>query len=352
MKLFSDLGALLTFVAFAGACAHSAAPPAPSSTPSRPEPRAPLVEPPAPRPLTGENPFSGVKLYVDPDTSAAQGALRLRASDPAAAGILERIARQPQGLWIGDWNHDVFRAVDHLVRRAEANRAVPVIIAYNLPYRDAAAAAEGVCHSCGGLSSEEAYRRWIRDFHAGIGGRRVVVVLEPDALAGIDTLPAAARTERLFLVNDAIRVLRQNPVAAVYIDAGNPAWVPAEQMAEILKRAGIEHAHGFSLNVSNYETTEKCLEYGRKLSALTGGKHFVIDTSRNGAGPYLEAKNDYESWCNPPGRKLGTAPTSETGDPLADAFLWLKHPGESDGECAGGPRAGTWWPEMALQLAR
>ncbi len=186
MKLFSDLGALLTLVAFAGGCAHSAAPAEQSSRPLRPEPRAPLVEPPAPRPLTGENPFSGAKLYVDPDTSAAQGALRLRASDPASAGILERIARNPQGVWIGDWNHDVFRAVDHLVQRAEANRAVPVIIAYNLPYRDAAAAAEGVCHSCGGLSSEEAYRRWIRDFHAGIGGRRVVVVLEPDALAGID----------------------------------------------------------------------------------------------------------------------------------------------------------------------
>ena len=69
MKLISDLGALLTLVAFAGACAHSAAPAEPSSPALRPEARAPLVEPPAPRPLTGENPFSGAKLYVDPDTT-------------------------------------------------------------------------------------------------------------------------------------------------------------------------------------------------------------------------------------------------------------------------------------------
>ncbi len=66
----------------------------------------------------------------------------------------------------------VFRAVDDLVRRAAKEGALPVMVAYNLPHRDAAAAAEGVCHSCGGVSSEEAYRRWISHFYAGIGEHR------------------------------------------------------------------------------------------------------------------------------------------------------------------------------------
>jgi endoglucanase len=34
------------------------------------------------------------------------------------------------------------------------------------------------------------------------------------------------------------------------------------------------------------------------------------------------------------------------------AFLWIKKPGESDGECNGGPKAGQWWTEMAIGLAK
>jgi endoglucanase len=49
---------------------------------------------------------------------------------------------------------------------------------------------------------------------------------------------------------------------------------------------------------------------------------------------------------------LGTRPTAASGDPLVDAFLWIKYPGESDGTCAGGPSAGAWWPSYALELAQ
>ena len=57
----------------------------------------------------------------------------------------------------------------------------------------------------------------------------------------------------------------------------------------------------------------------------------MIDTSRNGRGP------NHDQWCNPPGRALGTLPTTTTGDPLIDAYLWIKAPGESDGTCRHGP---------------
>jgi endoglucanase len=106
---------------------------------------------------------------------------------------------------------------------------------------------------------------------------------------------------------------------------------------------GIENADGFALNVSNFETTQDNMEYGTKISQLLGGKHFVIDTSRNGLGSNGE-------WCNPPGRATGEKPTLSTGHPLVDAFLWVKVPGESDGTCRGGPRAGEWWPDYALGL--
>jgi cellulase/cellobiase CelA1 len=34
------------------------------------------------------------------------------------------------------------------------------------------------------------------------------------------------------------------------------------------------------------------------------------------------------------------------------AFLWIKTPGESDGSCGGGPQAGKWWADYALELSR
>jgi len=83
---------------------------------------------------------------------------------------------------------------------------------------------------------------------------------------------------------------------------------------------------------------------------------------------------------------LGLRPTANTPAPLLDAYLWVKIPGESDGQCdaAGGvrawdytdytqpgwpataaqrqlfdplwgmndPAAGTWFPQQALQLAQ
>ncbi len=90
-------------------------------------------------------------------------------------------------------------------------------------------------------------------------------------------------------------------------------------------------------------TTSDETVYGANVSQLLGGKHFVVDTSRNGNGSNGE-------WCNPTGRAIGQTPTNQTGNALVDALLWVKTPGESDGTCNGGPSAGVWWPDYALSL--
>lgn len=75
----------------------------------------------------------------------------------------------------------------------------------------------------------------------------------------------------------------------------------------------------------------------------------MIDTSRNGAGP----TDDALYWCNPTGRALGTPPTTATAGPHADAYLWVKRPGESDGTCdRGEPQAGRFVSQYAIDLAR
>jgi len=155
------------------------------------------------------------------------------------------------------------------------------------------------------------------------------------------------REERLAIIWDAVKVLRQNPNAAVFLDAGHAHWAPAPDMADRLKRAGIEDAHGFALNTSNYVWDAENIKFGHEVSKMVGGAPFILDTSRNGNG-----QDEKLEWYNPPGRHIGKLPTTETGDPLIEAYLWLKRPGESDGECNGGPKAGAFWLDQALELAK
>jgi endoglucanase len=225
------------------------------------------------------------------------------------------------------------------VEAAAAAGAVAVLVAYDIPNRDCGG------FSGGGAVDADAYRAWIAAFAEGLDGRRAVVVLEPDALAGMDCLDAAGRTERVDLLSFAVVALA-GAGALVYVDVGHPAWIDAAEMATRLHEVGVEHAAGFAVNVSNFNTDEQCVEYGTEISRSLGGDvHFVVDSSRNGLGPAADGE-----WCNPPDRALGRDPTTRAPQPLVDAFLWIKRPGESDGTCNGGPPAGQWWPEYALGL--
>jgi hypothetical protein len=290
---------------------------------------------------TAAAPLAGAKWYIDPYSNAAKQAAAWRSSRPADAAEMDKIAGQPQADWFGDWSGDITTAVSSRVSTISSGGAMPVLVAYNIPERDCGS------FSSGGATSADAYRTWIRGFAAGIGTRRAVVVLEPDALAGMDCLSAADQQTRLSLLRDAVSVLSSHPGVPVYLDAGNATWHPAAETASRLERAGVDLAQGFSLNVSNFQTTGTLLSYGDAVSGLTGGKHFLLDTSRNGLGPTADGQ-----WCNPPGRALGNRPTAATGDALADAFFWVKRPGESDGTCNGGPAAGQWWADYALGLAQ
>ena len=282
--------------------------------------------------------IAGKKLYVDPNSNAQRQAETLRRSRPQDAELIARIASQPSARWLGGWVGDIAREVDNAVSTITRAGALPVFVAYNIPGRDCGQ------YSAGGAKGSDAYRRWIRSFAQGLRGRQALVVLEPDALAGMDCLNAEGQKDRMALLADAVQVLKKNR-ASVYIDAGHARWHPPEQMAPRLKQADIADADGFSLNVSNYIDNSANLAFGEKLSKLVGGKHFIIDTSRNGLGNAAD-------WCNPRGQALGVSPTTNTGHPLVDAFLWIKQPGESDGNCKGGPSAGSWWTEIALELSR
>jgi endoglucanase len=118
-----------------------------------------------------------------------------------------------------------------------------------------------------------------------------------------------------------------------------------------------------SLNTSGIDS-----RYASMLGSTTPTTQFVVDTSRDGQGPdsmqqYAASPYDQPSsvisalasgnWCNPPGSGLGLRPTANTAGvaagldsyqtvpPLLASYLWVKVPGQSDGQCdaAGGARA-------------
>ncbi|MCX4752936.1 glycoside hydrolase family 6 protein [Kitasatospora purpeofusca] len=286
----------------------------------------------------------GQTFYVSDRTAAAQQVTALRGQGRTAeADTLLRIASRPSSQWLTD--QSARATAEQVSRRAAEADRTPVFVAYNIPHRDCG------LYSAGGATDAAAYRAWVTGLAEALGDRRAWVVLEPDAVA--HTLDACgvqgdAAAERYGLLAFAVQELKKRPQVRVYLDAGNPGWVQDRAaLAEALRKSGIAAADGFALNVSNFYATDRSTAYGAQLSALLDGKHFVVDTSRNGNGP-LGA----EAWCNPPGRALGTPPTAETGQPGVDAFLWIKNPGESDGECGRGePRAGEFWLPYALGLA-
>lgn len=292
---------------------------------------------PAVRLASDGNPLAGAPFYVNPGSAAMRAA---QSADPPSPE-LTAIANTPQAYWIVPGGSA--GTVGKYVGDANAGGAIPVLTLYGIPHRDCGSFAAG------GMGSGDAYRSWIDGIAGGVGASRVAIVVEPDALAMADCLSGDARQERFDLIRYAVDTLTRDPNAAVYVDAGHLRWHSAEDMAARLNQAGVGHARGFSVNTANFFTTEDEIGYGEAISGLTNGSHYVVDTSRNGAGPAPDAALD---WCNPSGRALGTPPTANTAGAHADAYLWIKRPGESDGSCGkGDPPAGTFVNQYAIDLA-
>lgn len=282
------------------------------------------------------NPLAGMPFYVDP-ISLAMAAAK---SSPELAGL----ANTPTAYWVDEAFAAPAGAVGRYASAAQAAGAMPVFALYAIPHRDCGSFAAG------GFGTAAGYRQWIDGVAAGLGSMPATIILEPDAIAMADCLSPEQQQERYALLSYAVDALTRDPAAVVYIDGGHSRWLSAEVLADRLNQVGVDRARGFSLNTANYYTTEEEIGFGEVVSGLTGGAHYVIDTSRNGVGPALDIVLD---WCNPGGRALGVAPTTATASPNADAYLWVKRPGESDGSCdRGDPAAGRFVNDYAVELVR
>ncbi len=395
---------------------------------------------------------ASTRLFIPPPSPGApQQILQLlRSGDRKDAALVAEMEAIPRAVWFTSGTPaQVERQVRLTMAEAAVERAVPVLVAYDIPGRDCAQ------YSAGGALDQTAYENWIGGFAKGIGQGTAIVVLEPDALGNMPSgcgLSASVYpftdSERIAELQYAVGALEQDPGASVYLDGTHSAWQSVGTITQRLLEADVQNAQGFFLNVSNYQPTNELIDYGtwisdclamvtdssnafynnpsacasqyypatqsdfstwglttqwyaQNMGSAVAATHFVIDTSRNGDGPnqmkqYANPPYDQPSsviatlaggnWCNPPGSGLGIRPTTDTGVALLDAYLWVKTPGQSDGQCdaAGGvrgwnygdysqpgwpataaaqslfdplwgvndPAAGAWFGQQALQLAQ
>jgi len=310
---------------------------------------APTTTPDDPLGLPGAtletNPLAGAQFFVDPQSQAAQAARRYPA--------LRVIASQPGAGRFGAFSFPNARlGVSNYLARAQQQQpgSIPILTTYRL--------VDGQCE--GNLdteASEARYHRWIEGLAAGIGNYPAVLAMEQDSLITATCLTPQQVNVRMAELRDAINVLTANcPNLVIYLDAGAADALPAARAARLLERAGVAKIQGFFLNATHFDWTSKEIAYGEQVSRMTGGKHFIVSTGESGRGPLVPTDRvayGNEVLCNPPGRGLGPKPTTYTGYPNVDAFVWLDNPGGSSGTCSpGAPPAGHYWPQYGLMLVR
>jgi endoglucanase len=200
------------------------------------------------------------------------------------------------------------------------------------------------------------FQRRVNELVAAVGNRPVVLLLETDAFGSSSCMArqgdladweAAVRYEV-----DATSAL---PHAVVYVEGGYSDANSPGYTARALDHVDIWKIRGFFTNDTHLNWTIDEIRWGERVSRLTRGHpHFIVNTAQNGNGPLVprnRVKNGNEVLCNPPGRALGPRPTTSTGVPFVDAFLWTSVPGNSSGTCNGGTASGTFWAARAEMLA-
>jgi endoglucanase len=242
------------------------------------------------------------RLYrPEPNPGAVEQIRKLakqhRFSDALRIGAM---VMQPHAVWItGGTPGEAKTQVEKVMLEAKKSRSVPVLVAYNLPYRDCGQ------YSAGGASATAEYLEWINAVAEGIGRGRAIVALEPDGLGIIPyntdlqgvkewcqpVLPEGVTGEalneaRYVQLNGAVERFAQLANVSVYLDGTHSGWLGAGESAYRLAKAGVAKTQGFFLNASNYVATEQLVKYGTYVSKCLW---FAGDPGSWGFGHY--------DWC-------------------------------------------------------
>jgi endoglucanase len=312
--------------------------------------------------LLGLNPdrFSDNLSWARFQARLRHGALEQKlAHNPRLAhtvSLLEKIAGQPeeQRFWArsagggpGKIRQQVRQFMCHTMKADP--HAVPIFTTYFL-YQ------AGYCESSATIAAYRSrFDRQVTEFAQAIGRHPAVVLLELDAI-GASRCMAKTGALRLWEqdISYEIGKVAALPHVVAYLEAGYADGNPPSYTAKVFNAVGGNRIRGFFTNDTHNDWTIDEIRWGNQVSHLTHGSHFIVNTATNGRGPKLNpdpAHQGIEDLCNAPGRGLGPAPSTQTGFPKVDAYLWTGVPGNSAGHCRGGPPAGYFWPARAIGLA-
>jgi hypothetical protein len=355
--------------------------------PARRNPANPLMLPGAP----GSNPLNGARFFVDGPRhgSAARAIARLLHVNPNhypdnfswarfksqiekgrlhrrlvhhrglawRVRMLEKIADQPEPqrfssvAYGGGPGAAYAQATKIFCHNLTADPgSIPIITTYFL-HPDL-----GTCPSGGRLAAQRGrFKRSIDEMVAATARRPAVYLLELDAIgSSCGWHRRGDFAGYLGLFRYEIRKVSALPHTVVYAEAGYSDSHSPTYTARALNRVGIRGIRGFFTNDTHENWTINEVRWADKVSRMTHGAHFIVNTAQNGRGPKHNrhpVRQGNNELCNPPRRGIGPMPTTHTGFPLADAFLWMLVPGESTGHCHGGPANGVYWPARSIQLA-
>ncbi|KAI5809125.1 1, 4-beta cellobiohydrolase [Peziza echinospora] len=359
-----------------------------------------------------KNPFQGRELYVNSGyATKLEETIKsfLEEGDKLNAARTRSVQKVSTFVWVSSTDN-INGLIKDLDEAAALQRERPMkqylfpFVVYNLPDRDCSAkASDGEFHL-----SDDGLTKYF-DFIDTISllletpkylNLRHAIVLEPDSLGNMVTnmdVPKCAGAAEAYIEGLAYAVAKlQKWNVDLYIDAAHSNWLgwpgnlePAAKLfKEVLTRAGGNaKIRGFATNVSNYNAFNPKtadiiygagpdnpnwseLRYAQALAPYLEAEglpaHFIIDQGRSGA-QNIRTKGGH--WCNIADSGFGLRPTSETGECIVDALVWVKPGGESDGtsdanatrfdvNCVSedakvpAPEAGFWFNEFVKDLVR
>lgn len=223
---------------------------------------------------------------VPPRGAVQQIANLTKAQAAGDAARLAAMAATPKGVWFtGGTPAQVQADVQNTLARAARAHRMPVLIPYNLPFRDCA------LYGVGGAHDPDAYSSWIEAFARGIANNKVVVILEPSSLGIIPNnvsldgtvdwckptvadatgkdvpAPGGDPQTRYAQLRHALAMLETHaPNALVYLDGTHPDWLNIADASFRLVKAGVDRAQGFFVNASSFRPTAHAIHYGTWIS--------------------------------------------------------------------------------------
>jgi endoglucanase len=349
----------------------------PDSYPAQRDPANPLDLPSAP----GANPLNGANFFVDgPAHGAAASAIAsLLGFDPhnlpdnlswaqfqeqhavaiaanPRAALLAKIADQPEANRFSLYSEGggpgaIYGQVHKIVcdNLAADPGSVPIFTTFFL-YQ------AGYCETKGEiLAHRGTFERQIDEMARGIDRRPAVMLLELDAVGASKCMEQNGalpywEADMRYEINR----LAALPHTVVYMEGGYADGNSPRYTARVLNAVGIAKIRGFWTNDTHEDWTINEVRWGERVSQLTHGSHFIVNTATNGQGPLVPASRVHdgnEVLCNAPGRGIGPRPQVNPGFAGVDAFLWTAPPGNSSGTCNGGPASGTFWMAKAESMA-